>query len=113
MKCLECSKDLEQTVGKRAKQFCNSTCRSNYWQKAKRKIKENNKPENKKRILEERNKVSVKNLTPQINESDFTIDTTKHPLWKENDPKENSGAFFMKYDCNNYDELENKLKNQK
>lgn len=40
MKCLECKKDLEQTPGKRTKQFCNSTCRSNYWQKSKRKVKE-------------------------------------------------------------------------
>jgi UTP-glucose-1-phosphate uridylyltransferase len=33
MKCLNCSKNLEQTVGKRERRFCNSTCRSNYWQK--------------------------------------------------------------------------------
>lgn len=39
MECLECHKLLPQTKGKRAKQFCNSTCRSNYWQKAKRKLK--------------------------------------------------------------------------
>ena len=37
MGCLNCKKELEQLVGKRQKQFCNSTCRSNYWQKAKRK----------------------------------------------------------------------------
>lgn len=36
MKCPNCKKDLEQTQGKREKQFCNSTCRSNYWQKLKR-----------------------------------------------------------------------------
>lgn len=43
MKCLNCDTELEQTEGKREKQFCNSTCRSNYWQKAKRKKKyENN-----------------------------------------------------------------------
>jgi hypothetical protein len=35
--CLNCNKALPQTEGKRAKQFCNSTCRSNYWQKEKRK----------------------------------------------------------------------------
>ena len=33
---------------------------------------------------------------------------TRHPLWKEGDPKENSMAFYMKYDCYNYSELENK-----
>lgn len=37
MGCLECGKELVQLSGKRAKQFCNVTCRSNYWQKKKRK----------------------------------------------------------------------------
>jgi hypothetical protein len=37
------------------------------------------------------------------------IEPERHPLWKQGDPKENSGAFFLKYDCNNYSELE-KLK---
>lgn len=37
MKCLECQKEVPQTAGKREKLFCNSTCRSNFWQKAKRK----------------------------------------------------------------------------
>jgi endogenous inhibitor of DNA gyrase (YacG/DUF329 family) len=54
MNCLECKKEVIQTPGKRERQFCNSTCRSNYWQKAKRKIAKNNIPENKKRIKKER-----------------------------------------------------------
>lgn len=58
MNCLECEKGLSQIEGKREKQFCNSTCRSNYWQKSKRRIANNNKPENKKRILKKRNTVS-------------------------------------------------------
>lgn len=62
MECLECNKNLEQTLGKRAKQFCNSTCRSNFWQKAKRKIAENNKPENKKKIEEARNSPDTKKI---------------------------------------------------
>lgn len=37
MKCLCCGKEVPQTPKKRVKQFCNSTCRSNYWQKEKRK----------------------------------------------------------------------------
>ena len=37
-------------------------------------------------------------------------DTKKHKLWKEGDPKENSMAFYSKYDCANYAELEQKLK---
>lgn len=34
--CLNCDKGIEQTQGKREREFCNSTCRSNYWQKQKR-----------------------------------------------------------------------------
>lgn len=34
--CLNCGKIIQQTPGKRKRQFCNSTCRSNYWQKASR-----------------------------------------------------------------------------
>jgi hypothetical protein len=33
MECLDCKKEVPQTKGKREKKFCNSTCRSNYWQK--------------------------------------------------------------------------------
>jgi hypothetical protein len=31
--CLNCGKELKQEKGKREKKFCNSTCRSAYWQK--------------------------------------------------------------------------------
>lgn len=33
----------------------------------------------------------------------------KHPLWKENDPAEGTMAFMMKYDCSNYNELQELL----
>lgn len=36
MQCLNCNAEIEQTLGKRERMFCNSTCRSNYWQKQKR-----------------------------------------------------------------------------
>lgn len=29
--CLFCNSDLIQTAGKKEKQFCNTSCRSNYW----------------------------------------------------------------------------------
>ena len=35
--CLNCGTELTQLAGKRKKVFCDSTCRSNYWQKQKRK----------------------------------------------------------------------------
>ena len=31
----------------------------------------------------------------------------KHPLWKQGDPKEKSNAFYFKYGCFSYEELEN------
>ena len=42
-----------------------------------------------------------------INEDEVKreAEINKHPLWEEGDPKENTMAFVMKYDCNNYDEL--------
>lgn len=45
-KCPKCGKELKQTPGKRAKVFCNSTCRSGYWAK-------NNKKEVVKEVKEE------------------------------------------------------------
>lgn len=34
--CKNCDESIPQTEGKRKRDFCNSTCRSNFWQKAKR-----------------------------------------------------------------------------
>jgi len=34
--CLNCGKALNRIEGKREKVFCNTTCRSNYWQKSER-----------------------------------------------------------------------------
>ncbi len=36
-KCLFCEKEIEQPKGKRKKEFCNNTCRSNQWYKMNRK----------------------------------------------------------------------------
>lgn len=33
-RCLNCNKILDQMEGKKTKVFCNSTCRSNYWQRS-------------------------------------------------------------------------------
>lgn len=35
-KCLNCGKPIKQ-IGPRPRKYCNSTCRSNHWQKEKRK----------------------------------------------------------------------------
>ncbi len=43
-----------------------------------------------------------KTMTVQITSNSLT----KHPLWKEGDPKEGSGGFYMKYGFSTYDEIE-------
>lgn len=48
MKCPNCQKAVKQTPGKREKVFCNSTCRSNYWAKEKRKADVSRETEMKK-----------------------------------------------------------------
>lgn len=109
MNCTECNKEIPQTVGKRAKIFCNSTCRSNHWQKEKRK-------QNSAGVKEEKPVPSTdQGIKQKSTEKNILLDTKsipvieeKHRLWKEGDPKENSAAFMMKYDCVNYSELEKK-----
>jgi hypothetical protein len=39
MNCLNCQKELPQIQGKKARQYCNETCRSSYWHRQKRKQK--------------------------------------------------------------------------
>lgn len=39
-------------------------------------------------------------------QEEFKAAVGKHPLYKEGDPKEDSGAFHLKYGCWNYEELE-------
>lgn len=38
-KCLECGNSVPQTLGKRKKEYCGSTCRTVYWKKKKQKGK--------------------------------------------------------------------------
>lgn len=68
--CKNCGNPLVQSPKKRAKQFCDSTCRSGYWQKQKRILK-NNKPANKARILKERESIAK------------PLDVRKYPLTED------------------------------
>ena len=61
---------------------------------------------NKAKIEEERNKEQTHDVAKNpLTEKEAV---KKHSLWKEGDPKENSMAFFLKYDCHNYSELKSK-----
>lgn len=73
MKCLNCNSDLIQQKGKRKKIFCDSTCRSNYWQKTKRLEKEGLPTEEIIKQIKTSNKkrpTEVKNLNKPTNEVD-------------------------------------------
>lgn len=88
MKCLECEIELVQIPKKRVKQFCSSTCRSNFWQKAKRKVAENNKPENKKRILGKRNKKPhIPEQKNPLTETDAIQESAVEKMLRENREK--------------------------
>jgi len=92
MECLDCEKELIQIPKKRKKEFCNSTCRSNYWQKADRAKKNEGviKPKNVKKV-----KVDKKSKTiPPKPESKWIVKERPKPpahlsglalrIWKDN-----------------------------
>ena len=56
MKCQNCGKDLVQIKGKRKKEYCNSTCRSNFWQKEQVKKKKPVKSEKSAKVPQENKK---------------------------------------------------------
>lgn len=72
--CLCCGKEIKQTEGKREKVYCDTTCRSNYWQKAKR-------LEEKKFSAEE----IVTLLTPVKRDNEFK-EVTKEDMAKSKTP---------------------------
>lgn len=67
MKCLNCEKDVPQTVGKRAKLYCSISCRSAHWQKKKRAGKEPGKsgrpPSQKKKPQNESREIQNADVT--------------------------------------------------
>jgi endogenous inhibitor of DNA gyrase (YacG/DUF329 family) len=70
MNCPNCQKEVIQVVGKRSKVFCNSTCRSNFWQKGERK---------KAKIVNlNENTGTASNKTKPAPQTNYSIDTTKN-----------------------------------
>lgn len=102
--CLYCGEKMESKTAK--KKFCSDLHRV-YWNREKAYEKHIDevlaKPEFKKLQTE-----TLKNLI--LTGQAELPKSEKHSLWKEGDPKEGSMAFYMKYDCYNYLELENKNK---
>lgn len=119
--CLNCGSEILREPHKKEKVFCNSSCRSNYWQKTKKLEKEGlSVDEILKRIKKtaKKRKVKITDLSKPTNvkkpkeqeKTNYSINTGKHPLWKEGDPSEGSMSFYLKYEAYSYKELENKLK---
>ena len=137
----DCENLLIHTEGRRKKKYCSVKCKNKINskkfflkptnQKTKRlPLDEYNKYQNiisqiKKnqgdvlQFLENLHKNTLNNIKPNKSFSkevyDFeenNIEIKKHPLWKQGDPKENSMAFIMKYNCNNYEELQKLIDNK-
>ena len=82
MGCKECDKDLAQTDGKRKKEFCNSTCRSNFWQKNRKKkkeiiIKDLNEQTGLKKLMPPKTTNVVVNTKPDISEMEALFQKIK------------------------------------
>jgi endogenous inhibitor of DNA gyrase (YacG/DUF329 family) len=95
MNCPNCDKELEQIEGKRQKQFCNSTCRSNFWQKQNRiksskvisaKIEQVDGKPTAKIILQEQPKNEKPRMVQGENGVDFLIRLNE---WKSNQKNSN------------------------
>ncbi len=104
MKCPNCEKELVNLVGKRQKQFCNSTCRSNYWQKKKREEKFEKKVEKviNKVLDDTKNKKEIKKSTDSLIETGFwatetSIKKGKITIKDQSEPKPGSLAHYIKY----------------
>ena len=99
MGCKHCKKDLEHLPGKRKKEFCNDTCRSNFWQKERRrKINE---------AMDLKEKKESEPVVPSEKEEPKEEKKRKPVIPNLHDPREGSMAFFSKYGVSTYAELKN------
>lgn len=129
-KCLNCGAEIKQKEGARERRFCDNKnkCKQAYHNK---KNGSGYKPKKKHISFEEYEKLMAmasggKKSEPEVKVISAKIDKQKrvadilvevesdnqpqkHKLWKKGDPPEKSNAFFLRYDCWSYDELE-KLK---
>lgn len=95
--CLECGVQVLQTEGKRKKEYCGNTCRVKFYLKKKNK----GKPKGKRgRPLKTTSK------PPLPPSDDKPKDKPSKPKnIPANEPKEGSGAFYLKYGAMTYEEL--------
>lgn len=75
MECKFCKKELTQTPGKKKKEFCGETCRSNYWYGLNKKGRSASKT-----VVQDLNKQSegaIRNLPKNNPKTNYTINTEK------------------------------------
>jgi len=91
--CKNCGVEIVRITGRRPKEFCGDNCRAKFWQK-----------NNAKKKVVEKPVVAPEKEEPKEEKK-------KQPVIpKNNDPKEGSMAFHLKYGAFTYAEAE-KLKN--
>lgn len=95
--CLYCGEKMESKTAK--KKFCSDLHRV-YWNREKEAGTLG------KEIVIKNGIAEIENYTRECVLPTHRVIAKKHHLWQEGDPKENTAAFFMKYDCMNYKELE-------
>jgi len=96
-KCLRKSCEVLFEPNKPKQLFCSAKCRVYHSR------------DKKKEIPELENLIPKGEIKKQVEYKPSIEQKLNHNLWKYGDPKENSGAFFLKYNCMNYEEL-SKLK---
>jgi len=95
-KCLYCEKPMEAVY--RNKKFCSTKCRV-YWGR------ENAKSKTTVSVINDAVKIIGKEAIPV---AAVSSKKEQHELFKEGDPRQNTMAFYLKYDCYTYEELKNK-----
>lgn len=103
----KCGKELTHVPGRKKKKYCNQTCNTRHWQM----MNPAHKPKHKLIPLDEYKELTelkIQNANKQTNvikpqeplgspKTNFVINTTE--------PKENTMAFFNKYGCNTWAEV--------
>jgi len=98
MECPVCKIEFDEKTGRRPKKFCSDPCKVKFWNAAK-------KPTTPQIQDCNQNTNQVPNLSKEPPKSNY-VTPERHRLWKENDPREGSNGFYLKYECWNYQELE-------
>lgn len=106
--CKECGKVLTHFEGRRKKEFCNSTCRSKFWQKSQKNRKSIQQIVKEKNFVEKKERAFVDLVV--LGSAEVKLEPPK----PQNPPKTYDQLLKMaKEGVNNMDEFMQELKNSK